>query len=55
MFSARKFARGINRPSGIIPDAPSPDGIKIFQAKANRIEDLVAVGANGSLRCNSVR
>ena len=30
MFSTRKFARGINRPSGIIMVAPPPNRIKIL-------------------------
>ena len=32
MFSARKFARGINRPAGIVLVAPPADGIKILDA-----------------------
>ena len=49
VFSTGKFARGINRPSGIILVAPPPDGVKILQAKADGIKDLVAIGASGIL------
>src|ERR1043166_1352857 len=46
MFSTRKFACGINRPSGIILVTPPPDGVEIFQSKTDGIENLVAIRAS---------
>ena len=46
-FSTGDLAGGVDRATRIVLVAPASDGIEILQAKSNRIEDLVAVGADG--------
>ncbi len=47
MLAAGKFARRIDRASGIVLITPAPDGIEVLQAEPDGVEDFVAVGANG--------
>ena len=47
VFSAREFARGIDRASRIVLLAPAPDGIVVLKTEADGIEDLVAIRAGG--------
>src|ERR1044071_2931728 len=49
MFSTGKFPHGVDRSPGIITVAPAPYGIKVLETKTDRIEDFVAIGANGIL------
>ena len=46
-LSARQFARRINRLAIAVPVTPAPDGIEVLQTKPDRVEDLVAIGADG--------
>ena len=46
VFAARKLARGVDRSARIVLIAPAPDGVEVLQPKSDRVENLVAVGAN---------
>ena len=38
---------GVDRAARLIPVAPASDGVEVLQSKADRIEDLVTIGARG--------